>query len=222
MVLSVCLFTRLGAWQWQRSIEKEKILRLEKTASHDFLALSKSLTVKPYQRLKISGDFDDARSFLLDNRFYQHQVGFDVLTVLKTKEGKHLLVDLGWTPAGKTRKVTPKLSLKKMSGLFKGTAYFPSSKSWVLSSAIDNLGKWPLIIEKVDFLALERLLKVDLYPFVLRLERQDPNALVRDWRVVTMKPAQHKGYAFQWFAFAFAAFVIFMVLNVERRINVSK
>lgn len=221
VILSVCLFTRLGVWQWQRALDKEAILHLEKKSSSHFSDLSSKLIVKPYEGLFSSGHFDKDRFLLLDNLFYQHQVGFDVLTLFKTQEGKHLLVDLGWVPANQNRKILPPVSLKKLKGSIKGAAYFPSKKSWVLSGQLDNVGSWPLIIEKIDISTLERLFQVELYPFILRLDKTHPNALVRDWKVVTMKPVQHKGYAFQWFSFAFAALIIFIVLTVERRVHVD-
>ncbi len=217
LLVGVSLFVRLGMWQWQRSIDKEQLLLRANQASHSFLGLPNAVNISQYQRLKTNGVFDNVRTFFLDNRFYQHRIGFEVLSLLDTKNGRYLLVDRGWIQATANRKVLPKVPLATAQQVLKGEAYYPSSKAWVLNSTLDNAGHWPLIIEKVDIKQLEGLLKVSLYPFMLRLHAADPNALVRDWRVVTMKPAQHKGYAAQWFGFALAAIIIFLVLNVERR-----
>lgn len=222
LLIGVSLFVRLGMWQWQRSIDKEQLLLRSKQAYYSFLALSKAVKITQYQRLKVSGEFDSARTFLLDNRFYKHRIGFEVINLLKTRNGRYLLVDRGWVQAMANRQQLPSVPLVAVQHELKGQAYYPSSKSWVLSSDLDNVGKWPLIIEKVDIQQIEKLLNVRLYPFMLRLDASDPNALVRDWRVVTMKPAQHKGYAVQWFGFALAAIIIFLVLNVERKGNASR
>jgi len=46
----------------------------------------------------------------------------------------------------------------------------------------------------------------------------DPGALsYRDWTPAVMPPARHRAYAFQWFTFALAAVVIFLVLHRKRR-----
>lgn len=221
-VIGVGLFLRLGMWQWHRAMEKEQLLREEKQHSKVFSPLKYSENIKQYQRVSASGQFDNDYVFLLDNTFYKHQVGFDVLVLFKSSQGRALLVDRGWVKANDNRQEIPAVALAHAKSDIRGMAYFPSKKTWVLSSKTDNVGQWPLIIEKVDISKLERLLKLKLYPFILKLDSADPNALVRDWQVVTMKPVQHKGYAVQWFGFAIAALIIFFVLNIERKENVSK
>jgi len=213
LCLALFIFIKLGLWQCERSAEKKQLIKVAKQESTKQTYLSKSLAVKAQQQLIVQGVFDNKHSILLDNQFYQHKVGFDVLVPLTTNNGMTLLVDRGWIQAMPTHKEVPQfLSITNQETL-KGRAYFPSTKSWVLGSQLDNAGKWPLIIEKVDFKYLESLLNVKLYPFVLRLAQDNSGALVRDWRVVTMSPAKHIGYAVQWFAMALAAIIIYLVLG---------
>ncbi len=222
LCIGLFIFIKLGLWQCARSSEKKQMLKVSKQESSKITLLSKELKVKLHQQLIVNGPFDNKHTFLLDNQFYQHKVGFDILVPLKTSTDRYLLVDRGWIQAMPARKEMPIFSNITNDHDLKGKAYFPSSKTWVLNSKLDNAGNWPLIIEKVDFKQLELLLNIKLYPFILRLDATNSGALDRDWRVVTMSPAKHIGYAIQWFGMALAAIIIFLVLNIERRSNGSK
>jgi surfeit locus 1 family protein len=61
-------------------------------------------------------------------------------------------------------------------------------------------------------------LQTALYPRVLVLDA-DPAAIyvrVHMLDLSSMPPARHRAYAFQWFAFAVAAVVMFVVLHRKR------
>lgn len=221
VVSSVGMFMKLGLWQWHRAQEKEQLLLQAKHRSF-YQTLTTDFQPPQYQRLQVKGNYESEHTFLLDNRFYQHRPGFEVLNLMKTENGPYLLVDRGWISATPDRRVLPELPSLILHSSHKGQAYFPSSKSWVLDSRAPQLSSAPTILQKIDTQQLSKLLGLELYPFVLRLHAKDPNALVRDWQIVTMKPEKHRGYAIQWFSFAAAALIIFFMLNVERKIHASR
>ena len=221
VVSSVSLFMKLGLWQWHRAQEKEQLLLQAKHHS-TYETLTAHFLPPQYQRLQVKGNYELEHTFLLDNRFYQHRPGFEVLNLMKTESGRYLLVDRGWVPVTHDRRVLPTLPSLMLYSSHKGQAYYPSSKSWVLDNRVPPLSAEPTILQKVDTQQLSKLLGLELYPFMLRLNAKDPNALVREWQIVTMKPEKHRGYALQWFSFAAAALVIFFMLNVERKIHASR
>jgi cytochrome oxidase assembly protein ShyY1 len=56
-----------------------------------------------------------------------------------------------------------------------------------------------------------------LYPRVLALDADASSIYVRKHTLdLSMPPARHRAYAFQWFAFAVAAVVILLVLHRKR------
>jgi surfeit locus 1 family protein len=210
------LFVSLGIWQWGRGEEKAALLKLhaqEQTA----MPLEKNTSVRHLMMLKVWGHFDNRHSFLLDNQFNQHHIGFDVLTPFQLETGKWLLVDRGWVAAKPDRKVLPQIAPIKGRISFKGRAYFPSSKNRVLNNRLDNEGQWPLIIERVTTDNLGKRLGVPLYPFILRLDKGASFGYVREWKTVSMKPERHYGYAFQWFSFALIVLILFVYLNREKK-----
>ena len=50
-------------------------------------------------------------------------------------------------------------------------------------------------------------------PRLLLLDAEPDSAFVRSWTPAVMPPEKHRGYALQWFTFALAAVVIFVVLH---------
>ncbi|EQD80580.1 hypothetical protein B1A_00746, partial [mine drainage metagenome] len=58
------------------------------------------------------------------------------------------------------------------------------------------------------------------YPGIVLLDPNPKSAYLRDWTPTFIPPARHQAYAFQWFSFAAAALVIFIVLH--RRVEPPK
>lgn len=217
LISGLCLFIKLGLWQWSRAEEKVQLLEASKKQATHVIDLSANQVPNQYQTVQAVGQFDDKHVFLLDNRYYHHRFGFEVLVPYKLKDNQYVLVDRGWVEGSLERKNLPQINPTIATESIQGVAYYPSKKIWTLGKNVNNQGQWPLVIEKIDFKQIAKVLNISLLPFVLRLDAADPNAFVRDWRVVTMLPVQHKGYAFQWFGMAIAAIIIFLVLNLERR-----
>ena len=74
------------------------------------------------------------------------------------------------------------------------------------------------IIELIDTQLISQFLHKSVYPFIIRLSSQSKYGFVRDWPVIAMSVERHYGYAFQWFAIAFAIFIIFIILNMKKKV----
>lgn len=218
LLLGLVIFIRLGLWQWHRAEDKQHLLDVASAASAKPAVLSSANqpSLSAFQAVTAQGHYIQDKIILLDNRFYQHRVGYEVLVPFRTDDGQMVLVNLGWLAATPNRAILPKVPLLKGKAELAGHIYYPSSKAWTLGQNINNHGQWPLVIEQIDFQQLQQATDLNLAPFILRLDENQPNALVREWPVVTMTPAKHRGYALQWFCFAFVAVIIFIVLNTER------
>jgi cytochrome oxidase assembly protein ShyY1 len=73
---------------------------------------------------------------------------------------------------------------------------------------------WPRLLTHVDLGAAEQALGTPLVDSVL-LPAGEETGFVREFRPQTLSPDKHRGYAVQWFAFAVAAIVLFLVLHRE-------
>jgi len=223
VVLCFVLFVFLGIWQLQRAEVKRHVLTQYKARQQAAPLRLKNLSMTAidsslqYAPLQAQGYFNNQQQFLWDNKFYQHQVGYEVITPLRTlPTGKILLVDRGWIARSASRADLPKIVSIKRKVLLQGLIYLPSAKTFVLNNRQDNPGDWPRLIQKVDFAQIAKQLGAPVYPFLLRLRQKQGISFASNWTPVIMGPQRHMGYAVQWFALAIAAIVIFVIVNVER------
>ncbi len=217
-VVFISLFIRLGFWQIQRADEKTRMVAAEKV-----LAKKEPVSWEPsqklpiqYQRVTLQGTYLPP-VFLLDNQHHQHQFGYDVLSPLRLADGSVVMVDRGWIPGDSTRRSFPEL--QRPSGLvqLQGSAYFPSKNQWVLGPGLEEKENKITIIELLDAKMISQLLQKKVYPFIIRLDKQDAYGFVREWAIVSMPPQRHLAYALQWFAMALVILIIFVALNLKKK-----
>lgn len=220
-VLAVAIMMILGNWQLERA--KEKSTLLYSLTQHQSevtkpLRISEIGQLKNMQQVQISGELQNNRQLLLDNKFHQHQIGYYVFTPVKIAANKPwVLVNRGWVARPADIHQLPILA--PIDGVQKitGTVYKPSNKVLLLGSFEDNPGKWPRIIQRIDFKQIEKSLQHPVYPWLLVLQAGQPGAYVTDWKPVIISPARHYGYAFQWYALALTLVALFIVTNLHKR-----
>lgn len=219
-LITLFFLLSLGRWQLKRADEKRGMLQqfeqMELAKPTMMPTLKSAANIVQYQRIRGEGRFINHRNFLLDNQFHQHRLGFNVITPLQLDNGNWVLVDRGWVPMGKSRQQLPGIDAIENAVTIEGRAYYPSNKTWVLSDVLDNRGQWPLIIEKVSIDKLAALLHHKLYPFIIRLNSDVEYGFIRDWKIVSMSPQRHIGYAVQWFTMAFVVLIIFIGWNLKK------
>ncbi|KAF0802958.1 hypothetical protein A6D6_03867 [Alcanivorax xiamenensis] len=220
VVVAVCL--SLSWWQWQRADEKRAWLadQADKAAGAP-LSLSGALRRRDRQHLPItvSGELDNARPVLLDNRMNQGIAGYYLLSPLRTDDGHWVLINRGWLPRGDDRAVLPTVAPVTGPLTVKGTLYEPSGRTLVLKDTPLPDHQWPLRVQKVDFAAIGARLGVELAPFEIRLAADqglgDQPPLPKPWQdaETTLSPQRHEAYALQWLGLAVAALVVFLVAS---------
>ncbi|AFT69415.1 hypothetical protein B5T_01132 [Alloalcanivorax dieselolei B5] len=220
VVVAVCL--SLSWWQWQRADEKREWLadQSDKAAGAP-LSLSGALSRHDRQHLPIavSGELDNARPVLLDNRMNQGIAGYYLLSPLRTADGRWVLINRGWLPRGNDRAVLPAVAPVTGPLTVKGTIYEPSSRTLVLKDTPLPDNQWPLRVQKVDFAAIGVRLGVELAPFEIRLAAGqglgDQPPLPKPWQdaETIISPQRHEAYALQWLGLAVAALAVFLVAS---------
>jgi surfeit locus 1 family protein len=82
-------------------------------------------------------------------------------------------------------------------------------------NALARQTQWPKTSIYLDMDQVTADLHATLYPRVLALDADSASRYVRVHKLdfSSMPPERHRAYAFQWFAFAVAAVVIFVVLH---------
>jgi surfeit locus 1 family protein len=77
-------------------------------------------------------------------------------------------------------------------------------------------GTWPKLTTYPNSDELSAALGRKIEPRVVLLDAAAPHGYVRDWHPPGLSPTRHWSYAVQWWSFAAAAIVIWVVLSVRR------
>lgn len=212
------LFVNLGFWQIKRANEKKNMIAVQERLQNlnPVLWNHEQRLPTQYERIKLEGIYLP-QAFLLDNQHYQHQFGYDVLSPLELADGSVVLIDRGWIHGDITRRIFPKVQIPGHLIQLQGMAYFPSKKQWVLGAEFEEKENNTVILERFDEQLVSQLLQKAVYPFIIRLDKQDTHGFVREWETVSMPPQRHLAYAVQWFAMAFVLLIIFLALNLKKR-----
>ena len=217
------LFLRLGVWQLHRADFKESLLRryaaAETAAPQDFATIAARPPEDSFPRVRVRGRYLADRLYLLDNPKHDERGGVEAFAPFELAgHGPLLLVDLGFLPGsgnGKTPQLPPLPDTRvDLQGLYVPP---PPSGFEMGGNALARQTRWP---KQSIYLAMDQVagdLGRTLYPRVLALDADAASIYVRQHALdLSMPPARHRAYAFQWFAFAAAAVVILLVLHRKR------
>lgn len=200
------LLLSLGFWQLNRAQEKldlqdryaarqqEAPVALERLNAQDDLQ---------YRQVELTGRYDNAHHFLLDNRIHEGRPGYDLVTPLVTEAGTVVFINRGWLPQGPTRAQLPQIAAIEGPVMLSGSVYVPVGTPLVLGDV--SAEGWPRLVQTLDPLPMAvaaGYTEALAFPYSIRLAEGAPGVLVRDWPVISTTPERHQGYAVQWFAMA--------------------
>jgi surfeit locus 1 family protein len=222
-LMGCALYITLGFWQINRAQEKKNMIKAKENLHHLSPILwypNQKLPVH-YERIKLRGVYLP-KIFLLDNQHYQHQFGYDVLSPFELADGSAVLIDRGWVPGEQSRRIFPKVHIPKGIVQLEGYAYFPSKNQWVLGSVFEKKEQNLIILERFDEQLVSQFLQKTVYPFIIRLNKEDIHGFVREWEIVSMPPQRHIAYALQWFIMALVLLIIFLALTLKKKNETSQ
>lgn len=216
-LILIGFFIALGIWQLYRAQQKKILLvSYHARALHTPYTVSDLSDVRDWRfyRVTLTGRFDNAHTFLLDNKTFHEKVGYEVYTPFNDNN-MHLsiLVDRGFVPIGPSRKILP--TIREINGdvTIQGMLNLPPIFFALGEMSDKSDTAWPRRIEFVNLSNISTLIGTKLYPYVLNISPSDPAAYDVEWQIVIMGPERHLGYAVQWFALALTLLIISVVLN---------
>lgn len=216
LAVLVPTFLALGYWQLERADEKRRL-----QTEYDSRAAQAPVPVgaqrRPaealrFHRVEASGRYQPAYQFLLDNRVHRGVAGYHVITPLKIEGGEtRVLVNRGWIAPGPDRQQLPEVETPGARVRITGVATVPQDAPLLLGALPEN--DWEPVWQRLDLERYARLVPFPIQPVVVLLDPESPGGgFTRAWSRLDAGIAVHKGYAFQWFALAAAALVIYGVL----------
>jgi len=219
----------LGMWQLDRSAQKRAFLKAQEQAIatetlHLTAAIENNTEALRYRNVEVSGHYDVAHQFLIDNQISDGKAGYFVLTpFILTGETKAVLVNRGWIPLNQNRSILPDLQINKTEAVITGRINnFPSVGIKLAGAEIPS-ESWPSIVQVVDSNVLAKKLGYPLFQFQVELAKELPDGFKREWHTTTiMQPEQHTAYAIQWFALALTLTILFIWYSFKKNNAQSK
>jgi surfeit locus 1 family protein len=219
----------LGMWQLDRSEQKRAFLKEQERALatetlHLSTAIEHNTEALRYRNVDVTGRYDVAHQFLIDNQISDGKAGYFVLTpFILTGGTKAVLVNRGWIPLNRNRSILPDLQINKAEAIIAGRINnFPSVGIKLAGAEIPTEG-WPSIVQVVDSDVLAKKSGYPLFQFQIELAKELPDGYKREWHTSTiMQPEQHTAYAIQWFALALTLTILFIWYSFKNNDAKSK
>jgi len=211
-LVAALLLAGLGAWQLQRLGEKRALIaRIDTALGAPATALPAALADPPawdYRRVTVSGRYLPGPDQRLGPRVRERQAGVHVLTPFRLADGRVLLVNRGWIPAGMAPPAAG--DDDRLTGVlrtrFRRGAFVPEHQ------AGSDMWFW------YDLPGLSAAWQRELMPAVLELDAgaSGTNPPYAGTTVVDI-PNNHLQYALTWFALAGVVLVMLLVYRRQRR-----
>ncbi|MEP7245825.1 MAG: SURF1 family protein [Gammaproteobacteria bacterium] len=220
-IAAIVAFVALGRWQWSkgdlREAQAEEFAR--GTGQTEPLGSRQLSEVERFQRVNVTGRFDAGHQFLLDNRTYDGQAGYEVLTPLDRDDGPAILVDRGWVPFTGYRDKLPEVSLAAQESIEVAGRVdeLPSEGLQSGRAAPDTTAVWPKVTSYPHAAELSAALGRPVSSRILLLDGHAPNGYVRDWQPPGMPAIRHWSYAVQWWAFAVLALALWLIMGLRKK-----
>lgn len=228
LVAGVSAFSYLGAWQLKRAADKASLIAsYAGNADRESISLAdarRSTAADQFPKIRTMGRIDPQHAYILDDQIRDGRQGVMVYAVVLPEEGgTALLVNRGFLarlPGGALPVLPPLESgVQTWSGIY---APPPGIGLRLGGNALLQQTTWPKLTIHIDLEEIAADFGKPLDKRVLLLEPDPASGFVREWTPQILPPERHQGYAFQWFAFALAAIVIFIVLHWRREKSGSK
>lgn len=214
-VVFVVLLVSLGFWQLGRSEQKRVFIEQQQLSTDKTVLQSLTqadLNVDRYRQVKLTGYYDSAKQFLLDNQIVNGQAGYFVMTPFKLVGNEQVvLVNRGWVALNKDRRILPIIHVNQSQRTITGIInHFPSVGIKLAGAEIPTAG-WPSVVQIVDHKVLAEKIAYPLLDFQIELNKTESDGYIRDWKKkIIMSPEKHTAYAVQWFALAITLTLLFI------------
>jgi surfeit locus 1 family protein len=210
----------LGNWQIHRAEYKRNLQARYDRGEHAApIQLGRALQDKEsllFHRVEARGEFDQSGQILIDNRVVNGMAGYHVVAPLRINGSRlYVLVNRGWVAAGIDRNHLPMIPLLNGQVRIVGIAVDPVSRYFEFAGAEPRNGVW----QNLNFERYQKVFAGPFQPILIQQTSDTPDGLYRQWPRPDAGVATHVSYALQWYGLAAAIAVLFLVLNLKKRVQ---
>ena len=198
--LGLLLF--LGTWQLNLGLEKQRLENDLSAQSDQYTRLSSrpaTWNKLQHQLVRLKGQWQPSVGFLMANRVYRSQVGYEAYNPFILGDDTIILVNRGWVAMNVDAQSL--LVERNEETWIQGHLYLPES-GFTLGKSVEESTLWPRVMQYFDKDQLSDALGQEIDEVVMVLDSEHPLAEVRIWKPLAMKSERHFGYAFQWWGLA--------------------
>ena len=219
-IAAVALFVRLAFWQLSRAAEKDAMQAKFAAGQSSVVELTaaNAAGLTQYQRVTARGHYESAHQILLDSMpSAMGQPGYRVVTPFELQDGGWLLVDRGWHRPGATRSDIPDVTVGEDVRTVAGQLSVLPRPGVRIEAPPSADTSWPRVMNYPEQATVEKALDRKVLPGLVLLDNDQPDGFERAWQARTdMGSERNLSYAVQWFGFAIAAIVLFVVMGLRR------
>ena len=192
----------LGSWQVMRGLEKKDIVSQHYENKSLPVINEKEMTTLNsesliYRTVNLEGEYQ-SESYILDNRLYRQEAGYEIFTTFETSEKNLFLINRGWVSKEDYEKGTEeaegKVTIQGVLSPFKRFGLNLADQIY--------LDGWPKLVQQVDYETTKNDIGNSINESVIQLSAASAGAFEPIWKPVDLKPSRHFGYALQWFGLA--------------------
>lgn len=218
-MLVVAIGIALGNWQQRRAAEKEAY-RLQQEAYAempplDASALARDAHPEALRRIVAEGEFIAGWPLYVDNRPHDGKAGFYLLMPLRLAGADAVVLVLrGWFARDPVdRAKLPDIPVPPGRVRIEGRVRDVVARTMPMGAPPALQPR--AIVQNVELDTLRAASGLPLQNFIIEQTSDTPDRLVRDWPAPSAGIDKHRGYAFQWYALAAAAFIFFLVTGFK-------
>ena len=212
MLLPVVL--SLGNWQLNRAEEK-RLFEQEYMDRIGALARIPGAEVADFERVRLTGEYEAERYFLLDNQTRNGAIGYGVVSSFRTIDGRRWLVNRGFLMGDRARRTLPEVNVPSGTVTLTGLIWPDLGLVPVFGENVWPDG-WPKLVQRLEVTRMAALLP-DAVAAEVRLEPGQPGVLAAAPVELNMPASKHTGYAVQWFGLAAALSIGYVIFGFRRQ-----
>lgn len=228
-ILLLILLLWLGNWQMTKAQLKFKDRSLrEDITRNQVVSLelrNKKIEQLIAQHVRFIGRYDNQHQAVLANIKYRRRPGFFLLTPVKiVGSNYYVLVVRGWLKQTSSFNQVPEIpTISSEQQQINGIIERAPSVGIKLGKPDQGQTSWPKVLSYVDFDWYEQQIGHKFLPYVIREKGDSSASLIRDWAAfpaasISMPAEKNLSYAFQWYSLAAVLLVIYLVVNLKRKV----
>jgi len=214
--ITIALCVTAANWQHRRMLEKEALLaKISAAKAAPAVPLPTGVidwSSWRFRPVRLDGEFDARHQILIDNAQHAGRVGFDVVAPLLLADGRAVLVDRGFVPAGASRASLPSPPVPAGHVTIDGRIDIPSQRYIELGAHVTPKGS---LWQHVDTKEFAQVTGVAVLPIIVRDIGEHANGLTLDDALPETGVEKHISYMLQWYSFAALAAGLWLWFTVR-------